>query len=241
MFLHRNTANVKQHFVAMKNPILKSSAPKLGLRKGFTLVEILVVVAIISILMTAGITGLGNLSAGKGTATAVASCEALFAEARGLAMSKGCRARVLIDRNNASNDNYLRRVVVVHEQLDANGNPINNSWVMASRGYVMPQGTYFSNVASTGQAVVALGGGSIKPAYVGNYVFYEFNAEGISTIPGSNFVVGTGVRAPGTEPRATAGTGRDFGGFTIFRNGTSAIFRNPSQITSLPAGTNFNF
>jgi prepilin-type N-terminal cleavage/methylation domain-containing protein len=231
--------NVKQHFMTMKNPISPQSTAKPYSRRGFTLIEILVVVAIISILLTAGITSLGNLSAGKGTSAAVAACESIFAEARNIAISKGCRARVLIDMNNPGNENYLRRVVVVHEQIAANGTPVANTWVMPSRGYVMPQGTFFSQISSIGQAAASFTNPELKAAFHGNYAYYEFNAEGIAAAPGAMFVVGTGVRAPGAaNPRTTASSASDFGGFSIFRNGTTGLIRNPSQIT-LPSSNNF--
>jgi len=240
MLFEVEITNVQQHFVTMKNPILPHSIPKPYSRRGFTLIEILVVVAIISILLTAGITGLGNLSAGKGTTAAVAACESIFAEARNIAMSKGCKARVLIDVNNAGNENYLRRVIVVHEQIAANGTPVANTWVMPSRGYVMPQGTFFSQHFSIGQAAQTLGGAQLKPAFHGNYVYYEFNAEGIAAVPEAMFVVGTGVRAPGAaNPRTTASSARDFGGFTIFRKGSTGLIRNPSQIPPPRSDNNF--
>ena len=49
---------------------------------GFTLVELLAVILVISILMTVGVMGVKNLSGGKSTTAAVASVEGLFEEAR---------------------------------------------------------------------------------------------------------------------------------------------------------------
>ncbi|MDP4625403.1 MAG: type II secretion system GspH family protein, partial [Akkermansiaceae bacterium] len=44
-------------------------------KPGFTLIEVLTVVAIISILMTAAAIGLGNIGSGKNTSSAIATCE----------------------------------------------------------------------------------------------------------------------------------------------------------------------
>ena len=54
-------------------------------RSGFSLVELLTVIAIISVLMTVATVGIGGLLAGKGVTTAVSTTEAVFAEARTLA------------------------------------------------------------------------------------------------------------------------------------------------------------
>jgi hypothetical protein len=73
-----------------------------------------------------------------------------------------------------------------------------------------------------------------KREYNGEYVKYEFNSEGICTTPGASFVVGMGTRAAGgTErrPRTIGGAKLDFGGFVIWRNGNTSIFRDPRQAT----------
>ena len=54
---------------------------------GFTLVEMLVVIAIMSILMTAGAIGLSGMG-GKGVTSGVASAESLFDEARSMAIGE---------------------------------------------------------------------------------------------------------------------------------------------------------
>jgi len=228
----------------MKNPLnpeITHSRPRF--LKGFTLVEVLTVIAIISVLMTAGAIGLGNLTAGKGTSSAIATCESLFEEARTTAISKRCKARVMVDLIDPKNDNYLRRIVIVHEKIKADGTVDPGNWVLASRGYVMPSGTFFSREFSKLDA-----GGQIKEenmtsadissSYQGKYAFYEFNGEGIFLEPGASFIIGAGARNKnaGAEPKTTSSAARDFAGFVIWRNGRTSSYRSPEQM-NVPSGS----
>ena len=225
----------------MKNPTLNaSSLSGVNRRSGFTLVELLTVIAIITILMAAGAIGIGNLNAGKGVTSAVATCESLFEEARSIAVSKRCKARVVVDAD-PTKDNYRRRVVIVHEKINADGSVAAGTWVMANRGYEMPKGTFFSvqysALASGGRIKEeTLSGVDIKAIYHGRYAYYEFNAEGIFEDAGSSFVVGSGVRPMNQEPTTTKGAARDFSGFVVWRNGRTSSFRTPDQIPNLPNG-----
>jgi prepilin-type N-terminal cleavage/methylation domain-containing protein len=228
-------------------------------KKAFTLVEMLVVIAIISILMTAGSIGLSGMG-GKGVTSGVATAESLFDEARTTAVGRNIRACVLIAKtltNNPADD--LRRIVVAYEETDpATGqakdpdNP-NPQWVLSSRGAVLPDQTFFSekfskkdHPAGSG-AIKTITLSGAKRIYAGEYYIYQFNAQGIIVDPanpeyqgGASFVIGNGTRnlskpASQQPPRVTASGKRDFGGFVVWRNGRTSVFRSPEQISkSLP-------
>lgn len=214
-------------------------------QRAFTLVEMLVVIAIMSILMTAGAIGLGGMG-GKGVTSGVASSESLFDEARSIAVGQRTKARVLIakDLTNNRGDN-LRRIIVASAEIDAatglEKSPQN--WILSSRGVVLPEQTFFSQdyskkiqSSSTGTIDTMTLPASAKSAYVGSYYYYEFNSEGICTTPGASFVLGAGARklnaAATDKPKVTTAGKRDFGGFVVWRNGRTSMFRSPAQIAT---------
>lgn len=222
---------------------------------GFTLVEMLVVIAIMSILVTAGAIGLGGIG-GKGVTSGVASAESLFDEARSIAVGQRVKSRVLIAKSLTNNpaDN-LKRILVASEELDPTTGKAKTpqTWVLSSRGVVLPDQTYFSKVLSKKNHdagapnidEMTLQAG-IKPAYQGTYYYYEFNAEGICTTgltasdyKAPSFILGTGARSPSapasTGPKLTSDGKRDFGGFVIWRNGRTSLFRSPDQMGTMSA------
>ncbi len=207
---------------------------------GFSLIELLVVIAIISLLLTLGAVGLRGITGGNGVGAAVATTEAIFDEARSIAVGKGTKARVLVDVTDPQdNENYLRRLLVAFQKLDAQGEP-TTEWEVASRPLTLPEKVFFSREFSKKDHETD--GGDLETmtlsvnrrALDGEYIFYEFNSEGICTTPGTSFVVGSGVRPTGEDPRVTGGGKRDFAGFVIWRNGRTSLFRNPDQI-GIPA------
>lgn len=229
-------------------------------RQAFTLVEMLVVIAIMSVLMTAGAIGLGGMG-GKGVTSGVASAESLFDEARSIAVGQNLRACVLVAKTLPSNpaDNFRRIVVAVEETETSTTsadfgkakNPDSDTpnWVITSRGEVLPDQTFFSqeyskrdHSAGSGAISEVLSaklqsapGKAVKASYAGTYYIYEFNSQGISKTPGSSFVIGAGARPtniPNAKPRVTSAGKRDFGGFVVWRNGRTSTFRSPTQINS---------
>jgi prepilin-type N-terminal cleavage/methylation domain-containing protein len=204
--------------------------------KGFSLIELLVVILIISVLLTLGAVGLKGIG-GKGVTSGVSTAEAVFDEARAIAVGKGTRAKILIDVDDAQNtENYKRRMIVVYEELDEQGEPIKDKWVMSSRAVTLPEGTYFSETFSKkdhttgGTPMEEFSLTTNKQAYDGKYIGYEFNSEGICTTPGASFILGAGARAQGQQPTVTGAGKRDFAGFIIWRNGRTSLFRGPDEI-----------
>lgn len=230
-----------------------------GAKTAFTLVEMLVVIAIISILMTAGSIGLSG-TGGKGVSSGVSTAESLFDEARTTAVGRNLRACILVAKNLTNNPaDDLRRIVVAYEETNpttgeaANPTSSTPNWVISSRGAVLPDQTFFSEKFSKkdqaggtgtidtvkGTAIKSAPGKAATKAYEGEYYIYEFNTQGIAKYDkGASFVIGSGARntskpATGTNlPKVTAGAKRDFGGFVIWKNGRTSVFRSPDQMGS---------
>lgn len=221
-----------------------SAVTRNSARRGFSLVELLVVILIMTILMTMGAMGIRNLTGGKGTSTAIANAEAVFAEARATAIGRSAGTRVLVDAKDINEQgNYLRRIVIAAQDIDADGKP-TNTWSLSSRGYTLPDGTYFSVELSKKDGS---GSQKMEPQQVtlsktadsGQYVVYEFNGQGICTTPGATFIIGAGSRPRGSAPTIAGSAKRDFAGFTIWGKGETSMLRNPAQIGDLSSIKNF--
>jgi prepilin-type N-terminal cleavage/methylation domain-containing protein len=227
--------------------------------RGFTLVEMMVVIAIISVLMTIGAIGIGNIG-GKGVSGGVTLAEAVFDEARTTAISRNLRSCVLIARevrNSPAED--LRRMVVAYEEVDEttglakNPDTTTPNWVLSSRAVLLPEQTYFSekyskkNFSGTGKidTIEHSRIKDVKSSWNGSYYIYQFNSQGVCTssttpdstedLKGVSFVIGSGARnlsqsALQAPPRVTGSAKRDFGGFVIWPNGSTSTFKNPADI-----------
>jgi prepilin-type N-terminal cleavage/methylation domain-containing protein len=226
----------------------KLSLSKPRRSKGFTLIEILVVMAIIATLLGIGVGAIKSMATSKGVSTAVPLADSVFAQARQVAKSSGAPTRVVIYAATGvsikdKRTRYLRMMGVATGR-DVAGLPVTEiadvtQWKLVSRAITLPRNTFFNARLSNQPASPTLNAvfsGSASP--VSCYA-YQFNSEGAlidSTgvpVTDGQFVVQAGKLRPGQQTPDTAGNAtRDVGGFKIWANGRMAMFRSPNQILS---------
>jgi len=110
--------------------------------------EVLTVITIIAILLTVASVGIQRIDRGQANTSALAVAEALFDEARSMAIGQGTEARVLIhgnldDSDELDRERYLRYLCVAVP--DESG-----QYRVVSRGTLLPSGVYFSPGKSRG-------------------------------------------------------------------------------------------
>jgi len=221
-------------------------------KSGFSLVEVLVVMAIIATLLGIGVGTIKSLSKSKGVSTAVPLADGVFEQARLVAKSSGAPTRVVIYAADTAADKsekrerHLRMMGVVtgrvgsgtSERPARKGEPVG-TWRMVSRPITLPDNTFFnaslSGMTTPQGAALFPGSNTPKSCYV-----YEFNSEGYMIAPTNDgggtatdgqFVVQAGKLRPGEDkPDTDRSAKRDVGGFKIWENGRKAHFRSPNQI-----------
>ena len=230
--------------IAMRtNPLL---SPARFHAAAFSLLELLVVISIIAVLMTIGSYGIKNFSKASGVSAAIPIAQGVFSQARSLAIEKGTDTRVLMHNDSdttagLNRERNLRYMVV--QYFDDKGTAVttDDEWVTASKGVKLPEGVFYSpTLSNQGAAPNVTTVATALPGLADavSCRTYEFNSQGIITspVPSGNdvprFVIRAGSLPPGrTEPIAASGAGeRNAGGFVIWKNGRTAVFRHPDQI-----------
>lgn len=125
------------------------------IEKGFTLVELMVVMAIMGIMLTMAASVLRDAGRGRGLESGVELLESMVREARATAQGNDTYTRLIIasDPKDKSKDSrHLRYMTVQMFRKDENqsgvydGTEINQTgrWVSTSSGTMLPPGVFFS-------------------------------------------------------------------------------------------------
>lgn len=217
---------------------------------GFTLVEMMAVMAVIAILLSVAAVGIQRIDRGQALTTAISISEASLEEARSAAIGRNTRARLLVhgelnDDDAQARERYLRYLTVAVYEVDlSNPGEDNGTWRVITRGTALPGSVYYSPMQSDDASKNVEGMGTygemtIKLPGQGTTqtkcFYYEFNSEGVcvdgdleGADPGAAFVLVSGSR-PRNQEEATIRRNNK-SGFVIWRNGSTALYRNADQM-----------
>lgn len=111
----------------------------------FTIMELLVVIAVMAILLGVSAMPIAELMRSRGVAGAVDSASSLVTGARIEAMKNGRPVRVVIDTDPANKDTVFRRMGVVRRTTNT-----ATEWEFASRSMSLPTGVFYWKDYETG-------------------------------------------------------------------------------------------
>lgn len=217
-----------------------------GAARGFTLIEVLVVLAIMATLLGIGASVMKNATTAQGTDAGASVAEGVFNEARSRAKANGLGARVVIFDGGVESEEarkkQLRYLGIVRKNDNGTANIEDDIWNnrLVSQGVLLPPNVYFnanlSETNSTGAlpTMDVMIPGFKKPQQC---YYYEFNGEGYLSNPvlsngaQAYFVVQKGTLFPTSPLPRVQKDSRDIEGFVIWSRGNTVRLDTPDQLS----------
>jgi len=220
--------------------------------KGFSMVEIVMVMAIATILIAFGATVMKGLARGKGVSSALPIMHSVFKEAQAYAKGRGVMTRVVIHADDSSSDELDRvrylRYVGIAAFVDTDGDGTGDEWQLTKQGITLPPGAFLdmdlSRNAAKGAALQSEADGLCDVVLPGDTdarkcFYYEFSSEGFMVDPAASastaprLILNGGRIIPGTGGKLTFRPDTNkklYDGFVIWKSGETAPIRNLDNI-----------
>lgn len=210
-------------------------------KKAYTLIELLAVIAVLSIAFSALFVGFGSGNGAKLSSTG-RTLSGLVKAARAQAVLKNTEVRLIIHNDKNDLEKYRRYVGIVYYGTDKNS---DTGWIASGDGTYLPKGIYFDRKTSENLSpwpepttrlnfprLTAQNGSSGA-----DYLFYEFNDNGNASVSNACLIFRAGSMIPdagGTavaELQASQAQSGLVSGLIIRPGGTATIIDEPSAIT----------
>jgi prepilin-type N-terminal cleavage/methylation domain-containing protein len=215
---------------------------KAEFKQAFTLLELMVVMSIISVLSVIGVLSIKGNTDNRNLQAAVYELSALMGTAHDMALTYNTTAYLLINKNSADKDKYLRYAIIVYqnESVDSSGT-VTQSYVMGRKGLYLPQGIYFdTDTMDSLNAKMQPGTSDMLVDYdVANptalqeggsqWLAYKFSPGGTCSQAGTSLVLASGNVGNSV---LNVGNSQMRDGFVVQRLGSVVFFQNLQQILS---------
>ncbi len=193
----------------------------------FTLMELLVVIAVMAVLLGVSAIPISELMRSRGVAGAVDAASGLVTGARIEAMKSGRPVRVVIDTDPANKDTVFRRMGVVRQTTNS------SVWEFAGRSVLLPTGVFYwkdYELNPTGDMKVNFKSLTNNGTAGTSVTYFEYDGRGQLASQG-RMVFASGFINTGGQLEVPASREAGRLGFILRKSGRVTHYRSADEIT----------